>query len=116
MKATIWHNPRCSTSRNAVQMLREAGIEPEVVNYLQTGWTETSLRSLLAEAGLTARQALRGKEPLAKELALLAETATEDQIIAAMIAHPILVERPFVRLDKTTVLARPLDRLGSLLP
>lgn len=115
MTATIWHNARCSTSRKALQILQEAGIEPEVVDYLKAGWSEAGLKTLFVEAGLSARQALRAKEPLAKELGLLADTATEEQIISAMIAHPILVERPFVQLGKATLLARPLDRLAALL-
>lgn len=115
MKATIWHNPRCSTSRRVLQDLQAAGVEPEVVDYLQTGWTAGGLRALLAAAGMTARQALRAKEPLAAELGLTAEGVTEAALIAAMVAHPVLVERPFVRTAKGTALCRPAERLAELL-
>ncbi|MDQ2065993.1 arsenate reductase (glutaredoxin) [Xinfangfangia sp. CPCC 101601] len=113
MNATIWHNPRCSTSRKALAALEAAGFQPQVVDYLKTGWTEDGLRILFAEAGLSARQALRAKEPLAAELGL--KDATEAQILAAMVAHPILVERPFVRTTKGTRLCRPLALLDELL-
>lgn len=115
MKATIWHNPRCSTSRRVLADLRAAGVEPEVVEYLQTGWTEEGLRALLAGAGMTARQALRAKEALAKELGLTDPGVTEAALIAAMVAHPVLVERPFVRTAKGTALCRPPERLTDLL-
>ncbi|NGM44676.1 arsenate reductase (glutaredoxin) [Rhodobacter sp. SGA-6-6] len=115
MTATIWHNPRCSTSRRVLADLRAAGVEPEVVEYLATGWTEAGLRALLAEAGMTARQALRAKEPLAKDLGLTAEGVSEAALIAAMVAHPVLVERPFVRTAKGTALCRPPERLAGLL-
>lgn len=115
MTATIWHNPRCSTSRRVLADLRAAGVEPEVVEYLATGWTEEGLRALLAAAGLTARQALRAKEPLAKDLGLTAEGVSEDALVAAMVAHPVLVERPFVRTGKGTALCRPPERLAELL-
>ena len=115
MTATIWHNPRCSTSRRVLEDLRAAGVEPEVVEYLQAGWTEEGLRALLAGAGLTARQALRAKEPLAKELGLTGEGVTEEALIAAMTAHPVLVERPFVRTAKGSALCRPAERLAGLL-
>lgn len=115
MTATIWHNPRCSTSRQVLEALRAAGEEPEVIAYQQAGWTAKDLRALLAEAGLTARQALRAKEPLAKELGLTGPEVTEQALIAAMVAHPVLVERPFVRTSKGTALCRPPERLAGLL-
>lgn len=115
MKATIWHNSRCGTSRKALAALHEAGLTPEIIDYHRTGWTEEGLRSLFASAGLTAHEALRHKEPLARELGLNRPEATEDEIIQAMITHPILVERPFVRTDKGTRLCRPLERLNDLL-
>ena len=115
MKATIWHNPRCSTSRRVLEELRAAGAETEVVEYLQTGWTAEGLLALLAGAGMTARQALRAKEPLAAELGLTDAGVTEAALIDAMEAHPVLVERPFVRTAKGTALCRPADRLAALL-
>ena len=112
---TIWHNSRCSTSRRVLEGLRAAGEAPEVVEYLKAGWTEAGLRALLAEAGMTARQALRAKEPLAGDLGLTAAGVTEAALIAAMVAHPVLVERPFVRTAKGTALCRPAERLAGLL-
>lgn len=116
MTATIWHNPGCSTSRRVLVELRAAGLEPEVLEYLKTGWTEAGLRSLLAKAGLTARQALRVKGGLAAELGLLAPGVDEAALVAAMLAHPVLVERPFVRTAKGTALCRPPEVLARLLP
>ena len=115
MTATIWHNPRCSTSRQVLEALRAAGEEPEVIEYLLTGWTANGLRALLAEAGLTPRQALRAKEPLAKELGLTGPEVAGKSLIEAMVAHPVLVERPFVRTAKGTALCRPPERLADLL-
>jgi arsenate reductase len=117
VKPVIWHNPKCETSRNVLGFLREAGIEPEIIEYMQVGWTDAGLRALLAEAGISARQALRAKEQLAEDLGLRAEDVPEDRLIAAMIAHPVLVNRPFVRVPQGTKLCRPsetvLDLLGS---
>lgn len=113
MDATIYHNPRCSTSRKTLDALRTAGIEPTVVKYLDEGWTRDQLAQLFADAGLTAAQAARKREPLYKELNLA--EATEDEILAAMVEHPVLVERPFVVTDKGTRLARPIQNLDEVL-
>ncbi|MEY8883445.1 arsenate reductase (glutaredoxin) [Donghicola sp. XS_ASV15] len=115
MAATIYHNPRCSKSRNALTILQAAGEEPEVVEYLKTGWTRDLLESLFADAGIAARDALRKGEAPAKELRLSAPETTDDQIIEAMIAHPILVERPIVRTPKGVALCRPMSNLLPLL-
>ena len=107
MTSRIWHNPRCGTSRNVLALLRAAGEAPEVILYLETSWEEAGLRRLLAAAGLTAGQALRVKGTSAEERGLTAPEVSEDQIIAAMLADPILVERPFVETAKGTALCRP---------
>lgn len=111
--ATIYHNPRCNTSRTALKLIQEAGIEPTVVKYLETPPTKDGLRKLLNDAGLTASQAIRKREPVYKELGL--KDATEDELIAAMVTHPILIERPIVVTDKGTVLARPAENVRGIL-
>ena len=115
MTVTIFHNPNCGTSRNVLQMIRDTGVEPEVVQYLKTGWTAEGLKALLAEAGLTPREAMRTKGDLAGELGLLDAGTTDATILAAMVAHPVLVERPFVRTPKGTVLARPKEKVLEIL-
>lgn len=113
MDATIYHNPRCSTSRKTLDQLRAAGIEPAVVKYLDVGWTREQLAAMFADAGLTAAQAARKKDPLYTELNLA--QASEDEILDAMVAHPVLVERPFVVTDKGTRLARPIQNIDDIL-
>lgn len=114
--ATIWHNPACSTSRKALDTLRAAGLEPRIIRYLDTGWTVEALAALLAAAGLTPAQALRRKGDLARDLGLLAADVPQETILSAMLAHPVLVERPFVQTARGTRLCRPLDLLVDLLP
>ena len=111
----IYHNPRCSTSRDVLQMLIDAGHPPDVVDYLQTGWTGAGLRALMKAARVDARGLLRAKEPLARDLGLLEDGATDADILAAMVKHPILVERPIVRTGKGAVVARPKDRIFEIL-
>ncbi|MFM9379152.1 arsenate reductase (glutaredoxin) [Gordonia sp. VNK21] len=113
MDATIYHNPRCSTSRKTLDKLTEAGIEPTVVKYLDTGWTKEQLTELFAAAGLTPGQAARKREALYKELNLA--EASDDEILDAMVEHPVLVERPFVVTDKGTRLARPIENVDEIL-
>ncbi len=115
MSITIFHNPNCGTSRNVLQMIRDAGHEPEVVQYLKTGWTTQGLTVLFAGAGLTPREAMRTKGELAEGLGLLNEGTSEATILAAMVEHPVLVERPFVRTSKGTVLARPKEKVLDVL-
>ncbi|MFW0791236.1 arsenate reductase (glutaredoxin) [Gordonia sp. CPCC 205333] len=113
MDATIYHNPRCSTSRKTLDHLRAAGVEPTVVKYLDEGWTRDQLVQLFADAGLTASQAARKREPLYKELNLA--EASEDKILDAMVANPVLVERPFVVTAKGARLARPIENVDEVL-
>ncbi|ACY20817.1 arsenate reductase [Gordonia bronchialis DSM 43247] len=113
MDATIYHNPKCSTSRKALQKLREHGVEPTIVKYLDEPFTRTQLEKLFAAAGLTPSQAVRKREALYKELDLA--SASDEQILDAMVAHPILVERPFVVTDKGTRLTRPMENLDEIL-
>lgn len=115
MTVTIFHNPKCGTSRNVLQMIRDTGVEPEVVPYLETGWTAEGLKALLAEAGLTPREALRTKGDLAEGLGLLNDGTSDATLLAAMVEHPVLVERPFVRTPRGTVLARPKEMVLDVL-
>ena len=110
---TLFHNPRCSKSRAALELIRERGIEPEIVLYLQTGWTEARLRGLLKRMNRSARDILRTGE---SEAAVLGTNASEAVILAAMVAHPILVERPIVETPLGVVVARPVERVFEVLP
>jgi len=112
---TIFHNPKCGTSRNALAMTRAAGYEPEVVEYVQTGWTKAQLTDLLQAMGKTPRQALRTKGDLVAELGLLDPSVSDEAILDAMIEHPILVERPIVKSPKGVVMARPSERVFDVL-
>ena len=109
---TIYHNPRCSTSRTVLGMLKDSGVEPEVVEYLKAGWTRALLEGILARSGLTPKDILRKKEPLAQELGLA--SAPDKAILDAMIANPILVERPIVASSRGTVLCRPVERVWEV--
>lgn len=111
MKATIWHNPRCSKSREALAILQEAGAEVEVIEYLKTPPSRDELKALYAAAGLTPRQGLRTAEDGAKAL----KAADDDAILDAMAADPILIERPLVRTAKGVVLGRPPEKVREIL-
>ena len=114
-KATIFHNPKCSTSRQVLAMIEAAGYKPEIVEYLKAGWTKKQLKELFVAAGVTARQALRTKAPEAEELGLLDPKVSDAKLIDAMVAHPVLVERPLVVTAKGTLLARPKERVKEVL-
>ena len=113
MDATIYHNPRCSTSRKALDRLREEGIEPSVVKYLDEVPSRDQLRTLISDAGLTVREAVRTREAEYTELGLA--DASDDELLDAMVAHPKLIQRPFVVTEKGTRIARPLDNLDDIL-
>lgn len=112
--ATIYHNPKCSTSRQVLEMIEASGAKPTIIEYLKTGWTKKQLKELFAAAGLTARQALRTKAAEAEELGLLDPKVSEAKLLDAMVAHPVLVERPFVVTAKGTRLCRPKERVNEL--
>jgi arsenate reductase (glutaredoxin) len=109
----IYHNPRCTTSRKTLELLRDNGIEPEIVQYLKTPPTRDQLAALIADAGIEVRAAVRTREALYTELDLA--NATDDQLLDALAAHPILIERPFVVTPKGTRLARPMDAVREIL-
>jgi arsenate reductase len=115
----IHHNPDCGTSRNVLAIIEAAGYTPVVIDYLREGWTRPQLLALFAAAGLTARQALRETKSPAAELGLLDPSVGEDDLIAAMVQHPVLVNRPLVATPKGVKLCRPdsavvLDLLDRL--
>ena len=114
MRAAIWHNPSCGTSRKTLEILRETpGIEVEVIEYMKTPPTRAKLSALYARAGITPREGLRAKEALAAELGL--SQASDDAILDAMVAHPILINRPLVESDKGVRLCRPQDVVREIL-
>ena len=112
---TIFHNPACGTSRAALALLRAAGHEPEVVEYLKVGWTRPQLEALLARMGATPRDLLRRRGTPAAELGLLDPAVPDVRILDAMLAHPVLVERPIVTTPKGAALCRPAERVHALL-
>ncbi len=114
--ATIYHNPMCGTSRNALQFIREAGIEPQIIEYLKTPPSRQRLIELAMQAGLTARDIMRNKEPLYTELRLDDPALSEDALCDAMIANPILINRPLVITPKGVKLCRPSETVRELLP
>ena len=111
----IHHNPGCGTSRNVLFIIEAAGYSPTVIDYQNAGWTTGQLQGLFAAAGLSAREALRETKSPAADLGLLAPGVTEGAIIEAMIAHPILVNRPFVMTPKGVRLCRPSEAVLDLL-
>lgn len=111
MKATIYHNPRCSKSRAALALLTQAGADVTIVEYLKSPPTRDELAALLTRADLTPRQALRTGETEAKPL----KTADDATILDAMAEHPILIERPIVETAKGVVIARPPERVHDIL-
>ncbi|MCD6027142.1 MAG: arsC [Solimicrobium sp.] len=116
MKITIYHNPKCSTSRNALALIRNVGIEPEIIDYLQHPPSLITLTKLAADAGLTIRETLRPKESLYATLELSNPALTDTQLLETMVKHPILINRPFVVTDRGTRLCRPSERVLDILP
>lgn len=112
---TIYHNPDCGTSRNALAMIEAAGYEPSIVEYRKAGWTRSQLDGLLAAMGAAPRDLLREKGTPAAELGLLDSSVSDDAILAAMTTHPILVNRPIVVTPKGTKLCRPSEAVLDLL-
>ncbi len=116
MSVKIYHNPRCSKSRQTLQLLQEKGIEPEVVKYLETPPTEEELREIIRMLGLSsARDLMRKKEKEYKELGLDDPAKTEDELIRAMVEHPRLIERPIVISDDRAALGRPPEQVIDIL-
>lgn len=112
---TIWHNPRCSKSRQTLQLLRDRGVEPTIIEYLKTPPSEAELTHALAELGMTPRDLIRKKEAAYGELELADEARTEAELVAAMASHPVLIERPVVFVDGRAALGRPPENVIGLL-
>lgn len=116
MSVTIYHNPNCGTSRNTLAMIRNAGIEPEVVEYLKTPPDRETLKDLIARAGLTVRAALREKGTPYVELGLGDASLSDEQLLDAMMQHPILMNRPIVVTSLGVRLCRPSEEVLDILP
>ena len=115
MKATIYHNPMCGTSRKTLEILRDSGADVWIHEYLKNPPTRDELERLYARAGITPREGLRSKEPLAQELGLARPDVTDDEVLNAMVQHPILIERPLVETSNGVRLCRPQDRVREIL-
>ena len=115
MKATIYHNPMCGTSRKTLEILTQAGADVSIHEYMKAPPSREELERLYQRAGLTPRQGLRAKEPLAEELGLTRLDVTDDEVLDAMVAHPILINRPIVETDKGVRLCRPQDVVREIL-
>jgi arsenate reductase len=114
MEATIYHNPRCSTSRKALEMLRDAGLEPRVVEYLKDAPTKAKLKKLIKAAGVPVRDAIRDQESVYAQLGLAG--ASDDALLDAMVANPILIQRPIVETALGVRVCRPVESLQEILP
>ncbi len=112
---TIYHNPKCSTSQKVLAMIREAGHEPKVVEYLKSGWELATLSALLHSAGLSPREAMRVQGTAAEELGLTDEGVSGQKILEEMVVHPALVQRPIVVTPKGVKLCRPPEVVKTLL-
>jgi len=116
VSVTIYHNPACGTSRTVLAMIRNAGIEPEIVEYLKTPPTRQTLVDLIARAGILVRALLREKGTPYAELGLDNPSLTDDTLLDAMMAHPILINRPIVITDRGVKLCRPSETVLEILP
>src|SRR4051812_5928790 len=115
MAITIYHNTACGTSRKTLEAIRASGVEPEIVDYVKNPPTRAALKSMIGKAGLTVRQAMRNKGDLYVELGLSDASLSDDALLDAMMAHPILIERPFVVSPKGVRLCRPAELVQELL-
>src|SRR5258706_10406995 len=114
-KITIYHNPRCQTSRNVLGLIRESGAEPEIIEYLKSPPSRAELQRLVKRMGARMRDVVRWKEPLANKLGLDKEKSSETQLLDAMAAHPILINRPIVATGDAVKLCRPSETVSQLL-
>ena len=115
MKATIFHNPLCGTSRKTLEILRDEGCDVWIQEYLKTPPSRDELARLYKRAGMSPRDGLRAKEPLAAELGLDRPGVSDDEVLDAMVAHPILINRPLVETDKGARLCRPQEVVREIL-
>jgi arsenate reductase len=112
---TIYHNPRCETSRNVLGFLREAGHEPRIIEYLKTPPSRAEMKRLIKQMGAKVSDVVRWKEPVAREYGLDKGTSSDDEMLDAMMAHPILINRPIVVMEKAVKLCRPSETVKELL-
>jgi len=113
---TIYHNPKCGTSRNTLALIRNSGVEPRVVLYMETPPSRTELQALVAASGAPVRELIRAKEAVYKELHLDTPKWSDDELLDAMLAHPILINRPIVVTPLGTRLCRPSEMVLDILP
>jgi len=116
MHATIYHNPSCGTSRNTLALIRHAGIEPRVIEYLKDTPSRDELLALVRDAGIGVRDAIRAKEAKYAGLGLDDPSLSDDALLDAMLAEPVLINRPFVRTDLGVRLSRPSETVLDILP
>jgi arsenate reductase len=116
MDITIYHNPKCGTSRNTLAMIRNTGVEPQIIEYLQNPPDRERLKELISRAGLTVRGALREKGTPYHELGLDNPNLSDDELLDAMLANPILINRPFVQTPAGVRLCRPSELVLEILP
>ena len=115
MTVVVHHNPACGTSRKTIELIRAAGEQPVIIEYLKEGWTRPQLLALFAAAGLTPREALRTSKSPAEELGLTDPAVDDETILAAMLEHPVLVNRPIVASSRGVRLCRPAEQVLDLL-
>ena len=115
MKATIYHNPMCGTSRKTLEILRDSGCDVWIHEYMKSPPSRDELVRLYKRAGISPREGLRAKEPLAGELGLNRADVTDDEVLDAMVAHPILIERPLVETSNGVRLCRPQETVREIL-
>jgi arsenate reductase len=116
MSVTIYHNPTCGTSRNTLAMIRQSGEEPTVIEYVTTPPSRETLKELIKAMGMSVRDVLREKGTPYAELGLADPTLSDDELIDAMLAHPILINRPIVVTPKGVMLCRPSEAVLDILP
>lgn len=116
MSLTIYHNPRCGTSRNTLALIRNSGVEPTIIEYLHNPPSREQLQTMIRQAGLSVREAMRAKESLYTELRLDDPALSDDTLLDAMLAHPILINRPFVLTPLGVRLCRPSELVLDILP
>lgn len=115
MRITIYHNTACGTSRKTLEAIRASGVEPQIIDYVQQPPTRAVLEELIRAAGLSVRQAMRNKGELYEQLGLADSSLSDAALLDAMMAHPVLIERPFVVSDKGVRLCRPSERVQEIL-
>lgn len=115
MTVRIYHNNRCTKSRGTLELLQSRGLDPQVINYLETPPSRDELKALLGMLGMTARELVRTGEPVYRELGLADPSVTEEAILDAMVAHPLLIERPIVVAHGKAAIGRPPEQILALL-